>query len=341
MFLYKRNGIYYLHYFDESDNRTRRISTRKRKKPEALKFLSNFQKELSTSKRNKYIPLKQFKEEYIRLVGNTLSKSYNRTIDYSFNKLISFLKDNVPLNKITSKDVETFISENFNKHKYGTALTYRTLKSAFNKAIDWNYISLNPFVKVKLPKIPKKYPVFINETELKSIIYSEANKDMKDFYLLAFHSGMRVGEVINLEWNAVDLTLREITVKNTDTFTTKSKKERTIPINETLYSMLIKRVPKVFSIHKSRYVFEKHEGVRYNTFYVSKKFKKTVLNTKTIDPSIHAHSLRHSFASNLVSRGVSLYVVKELLGHKSVATSQIYSHLDIESLKEAVKVLEA
>lgn len=340
MFLYKRNGFYYLNYFDEFENRTRRISTRKRKKPEALKFLSNFQNELSAAKRNKYISLKQYKEEYIHLVGNTLSASYNKTIDYSFDKLISFLKDNVPLNKITSKDVETFISENFNKHKYGTALTYRTLKSAFNKAIDWNYIEANPFVRVRLPKIPKKNPMFINETELKSIIDSETNKDMKDFYLLAFHSGMRLSEIINLEWDGVDLIQRVIIVKNTDTFTTKSKKERTIPINETLYNMLIKRVPKVFSINKIKYVFEKCEGVKYNPFYVSKKFKKAVLKTKGINHNIHLHNLRHSFASNLVAKGVSIFIVKELLGHKDITTTQIYSHLKIESLKEAVKLLE-
>ena len=59
-----------------------------------------------------------------------------------------------------------------------------------------------------------------------------------------------------------------------------------------------------------------------------------------MDKSIHFHSLRHSFASNLAQQGVSLYVIKELLGHSSVSTTEIYSHLNFETLKEAISVLD-
>ena len=59
-----------------------------------------------------------------------------------------------------------------------------------------------------------------------------------------------------------------------------------------------------------------------------------------MDKSIHFHSLRHSFASNLAQQGVSLYVIKELLGHSSVSTTEIYSHLNLETLKDAISVLD-
>jgi len=68
--------------------------------------------------------------------------------------------------------------------------------------------------------------------------------------------------------------------------------------------------------------------------------KKTLI-ASGINPKIHFHGLRHSFASNLVKKGVSIFIIKELLGHRDIKTTQIYSHLSIDSQKDAVKVLES
>lgn len=79
-------------------------------------------------------------------------------------------------------------------------------------------------------------------------------------------------------------------------------------------------------------------NVKVTSDYVSKKFKTTLRKLK-YDEDLHFHSLRHSFASNLVQKGVLLYVVKELLGHENITTTQIYSHLDNGALKNAVDLL--
>ncbi|MEJ2614304.1 MAG: tyrosine-type recombinase/integrase [Ignavibacteriaceae bacterium] len=129
---------------------------------------------------------------------------------------------------------------------------------------------------------------------------------------------------------------------NTEEFTTKGKRERVIPINETLYPLLQKRLPKVINIKFDDLVFHKN-GFKYNGDYISRKLKKAVRKTAEklpINPALHFHDLRHSFASTLVKKGVSLFVVKELLGHKDIKTTQIYSHLTVDTLREAVKVLE-
>ena len=76
----------------------------------------------------------------------------------------------------------------------------------------------------------------------------------------------------------------------------------------------------------------------FTTNYVSKKFKQAV-RLAGADDKIHFHSLRHSFASDLVNKGVPLYHIKELLGHSSIAVTEIYSHPDLESLHEAVNKL--
>jgi len=82
----------------------------------------------------------------------------------------------------------------------------------------------------------------------------------------------------------------------------------------------------------------KCSGIKLSVDFINKQFKKAVRAAKLND-KIHFHTLRHSFASMLVQRGVSLYVVKELLGHEDLSTTQIYSHLQNQNLMDAVNLL--
>ena len=148
---------------------------------------------------------------------------------------------------------------------------------------------------------------------------------------------MRLSEIINLKWNQISFQDKIIRVLNTNDFTTKGKKERIIPINEKLYQVLSGLVPKIINLNN--YVF-RNNGFKYNEFYISKSFKKAVRTTNSINPQIHYYSLWHSFASNLVKNGVPIKTIKELLGHADISTSLIYSHLTVDTLREAVRVLE-
>ena len=86
------------------------------------------------------------------------------------------------------------------------------------------------------------------------------------------------------------------------------------------------------------YVFHKKRGVVFSENYISKKFKQGC-RLAGVSEKIHFHSLRHSFASNLVQRGVPIYTLQKLLGHSSVTTTEIYSHLSLDGLRDAVNVL--
>jgi integrase/recombinase XerD len=122
-----------------------------------------------------------------------------------------------------------------------------------------------------------------------------------------------------------------------ENFTTKSKKQRYVPVCEELVKLL--KVKSETQVVNEGFVFCKPDGCAYTGDYASKCFKDAC-RSLGIDKAIHFHSLRHSFASNLVQKGVSLYVVKELLGHSSISTTEVYSHLNVESLREAVKKLD-
>ncbi len=338
MFIFKRKGIYYLEYFDEIENRKRRVSTKARLKPDALKFLTQFNQKINERKIARYISIKDFRQEYIEYLEQSHTQSYISLAKTAFKVLVNY-SGNIPLAKLNNRIMEKFILEHFNRTCYGARHYYINLNAAFNKAIVWGYLTENPLRQIKLPKIPKSFPVFINNTELNLIVQNTKHRDLQDIFLTAFHTGMRLSEIINLKWSAINLSERTIIVQNNETFTTKSKKERLIPINDTLATVLNNRIPKVLNIKLDEYVFCKYSEVPYLKDYVSKNFKK-VVRKLGMNERLHLHSLRHSFASNLVQAGVSLYVVKEILGHEDLSTTQIYSHLQKENLISAVKVLD-
>ena len=333
MQLFKRNGYYQIQYFDDKLQRVRRKSLRTKIKNEAITQLTNFKKSLIEYQKFPPLTLSQFKDEYAKFIKENYSKKYLTSVELSFRSLTSYINKDIYLSDLNNIMMEKFLLNVFSKSKYAANLYCRTLKAAMNKAITWNYISKNPFKGIKLPKIPKKYPTFILEKELNIIIDSIKERDIKDVITLAFFTGMRLSEIINLCWSAVDLKSGIITVQNNETFTTKSKRERIIPMHERVRLVLCNRPRR----DSDRYVFAKC-GILYLQEFISKKFKKSLLQAG-LSNELHFHSLRHSFASNLVQKGISLYVVKELLGHESINTTQIYSHLQNESLVNAISVL--
>lgn len=315
------------------------VSTKTKDKAEAEKFLSSFKPDdfPPAAVQIQPITLSKFRDEYIDYIQVTKSKHYVRSIKLSFRLLIKYTGD-IHLNKLDLRTLDKFITHTFSRTPRGSGLYYRTLKAAFSKAVAWNYLYENPLKKIKAPKVAKLLPVFISETELHLIIGNTSEQFLKDLFLTSFYTGMRIGELVNMKWSWIDLSQNIITVQCSESFTTKSKKERIIPICATLRNTLLNRFPKIVKISSDDYVFTRIPGIKLNEDYVSKKFKK-VIRAVGLSDKIHFHTLRHSFASLLVQRGVSLYVVKELLGHENIITTQIYSHLQKDNLRDAVNLI--
>jgi integrase len=250
---------------------------------------------------------------------------------HSLERFIKVVGSETDVKDITRSMAESFVLNTYQRSKWSASLQLRHLKAIFNRAIDWGYINVNVFKGIKL-KIPVNNPVFINKKELELIVSKEGNHTLASLYRFAFYSGMRLSEIVNLEWEDVDLKNKLIQVKNKDGFTTKSKRERVIPISKPL-----KKILKSVKSNGS-YVFNK-SGERFNPTYASRAFKRSV-RFAGLDDKIHFHTLRHSFASNLAQRGVNLYVIQKLLGHSKITTTQIYSHLRTEDLVKAINELK-
>jgi integrase len=125
----------------------------------------------------------------------------------------------MPLENISSKDIDQFISSATAKSKHSASLYYRTIKAAFNKALVWNYISENPFNKIKPPKVPKPFPAFINANELQQILDNTVREFLKPIFYTAFYTSMRLAEILNMKWNWIDFQNNIITVKCDGSFT--------------------------------------------------------------------------------------------------------------------------
>ena len=338
-FLFRRGKYYHLQFQPDGQNKPKRISTGCIKKNDALKFLVEYKSKLESESVITDQTWENFRKDYLEYIKQSHSYAYYIDIRTTFNQFNIYAKDSISLKQITPQMIEKFISDTSLRSKHQAKKNYVNLKCAFGKAVVWNYLKFNPLRNIKPPKVPSNNPIFINEDELKKIIRKEPSELLRDIYFFAFHTGMRLGEIVNLKWDQVSLSERVIRVQNTKNFTTKGKKERLIPINEKLYLKLQRRVPKIIKISNSDFVFNKN-GFKFNPDYISKNFKAAVRKVKSVNQEFHFHGLRHSFASNLVQKGVSLFVVKELLGHQDLRTTQIYSHLTISSLREAVKALE-
>jgi len=154
-----------------------------------------------------------------------------------------------------------------------------------------------------------------------------------DLVIFTLNTGMRRGEIINLRWVDVDLEHRLIRIVNQEHFTVKGGRGRTIPMNDTVYTILQNRL----SI--GSYVFTNQAGGKLYDNYIQHRFKKYIRRLG-LNPNLHFHHLRHTFATSLVKQGVPIYEVQHLLGHANVTTTQIYSHMSVEDLRSAVGVLD-
>lgn len=281
------------------------------------------------------VTLRVFAEEYSNLIKQNRSAAYYNSVAISLKHLTDYFGIQRSIQSIGLKEVESFLTYLQRKVVKGYRVYYRTLKAAFNKAIDWGYVKENYFLKVKLPKKQRVNPAYIDERQLLLICQKIEVDVVKEISILGFYTGMRLNELVNLTWRNVNLTTRIITVGDED-FTTKGRNQRYIPIcDEALTSILSQRERRKAIPIGNAIVFCKPNGKPYTGDFISKRFKSACKAAGT-DKAIHFHSLRHSFASNLAQKGVSLYTIKELLGHSSISTTEIYSHLNMDSLKDAI-----
>jgi len=320
--LFRRsNGYYYV--LKTVNNRRVWESTGARNKAKALKYLIQGQK---PADRGASLKLSQFQDQVIAYARTNVAPSTVLLYGYALRDLIRLVGDN-SLTEYTPQTVEQFkVARLSEVSPVKVNIDFRTLRAAFSLGVKWGIIPDNPFKKCRQLRIPPTRPVYLTLEEYRKVI-SVMDKDwFKEIVRFAVATMMRLGEIVNLRWESVDLERRVIFVENNADFRTKTRKSRVLPMDEWIYNLLkgLKR--------KSELVFTFPEGRHLRVGYVSSRFKKYVRKAE-IRPDIHFHSLRHTGATWLVQSGVPIYTVQHILGHSTIQMTQVYSHLEAEDLR--------
>ena len=203
----------------------------------------------------------------------------------------------------------------------------------FNKAIDWGHSRTNPVNKVDRLKVPRRHPEFYEIAEVAQLLQAaRQSENAQDYGLvcLAVNTGMRREEILHLEWSDVDLLRSVVRVQPKEAWNTKTGKPRSIPLSLEALEAL-KAHPRHFGCS---WVFWIGNGQRMKT---PQGYERAVKRAGI--RRLRFHDLRHTFASHMVMTGVGILTVGELLGHQSIAMTQVYAHLAPAHMEAAIRRL--
>lgn len=194
------------------------------------------------------------------------------------------------------------------------------VNGAFIFGIQENLLTVNPFQGIKdLPTVDKSGISFYSEEELQRI-FADVGEFWEQFFKVLYLTGLRKDELLNLKWSNVNFEQEQITVTSDDSFTTKTKRSRVIPMHQEVVRLLKNRV----GIHPVYCFTSPNANTKLG---VDKPYHAIKRTLNKLGLSGDVHKFRHTFASHLVMAGVSLETLAELLGHSKIETTQIYAHL--------------
>lgn len=276
---------------------------------------------------NKFIDYLSNQKNYSK---NTI-KSYKKDIS----QFISFLKEEKigDFEKVGYDDFIKFISKlkssEFKEKSIGRKIA--AIKSFYKFLTLRKYIKKNPALLIKSPKIPERLPNFLTYNEVLKILEIPPRDNwqyLRDRAIieLLYSTGIRVGELVNLKIEDINFAEEVIKVKG------KGRKERIVPVGKFALDCLIEYIERRPN-KGEKFVFLNKYGKKLTERSVERIIKKYSI-IAGINKKVTPHTLRHTFATHLLDRGADLRFVQELLGHERITTTQVYTHLTIEKLKE-------
>ena len=213
------------------------------------------------------------------------------------------------------------------------------LKSFFKFQLQKGFLEQSPMTGVIVPKIGKKLPVYVEQKDIHTLFshveFPDSWKGETDRLLLSifYQTGMRLSELVNLKESQVNFGSGTIKVLG------KGNKERIIPISPEMSAQVRKyglEKRRQFEAPVSEFLLVDKKGRKLYPKYAYLTVKKYLAEITTVDKK-SPHVLRHTFATHLMNAGADLASVKELLGHSSLAATQVYTHNTIEKLKDIYK----
>lgn len=251
------------------------------------------------------------------------------------------------LNEVSTSVVRSWMANLKNKHKDTNKTIHRkmsSVKSLYKFLLRKKITDKSPADALTLPKIQKRLPEFLKESEVEKMLLTKEDSNKKELSSkdiwrnrtkelateFFYATGMRLSELVNLKEKDIDLVYQQVKVLG------KGSKERIIPLPAHLLNEIKKYIDdKPTGSASEFFVNEKGEKLYAKFFYIG--VKKQMINSDVKLKKKSPHILRHTFATHLLNEGADINAIKELLGHSNLAATQVYTHNTIEKLKEVYK----
>ncbi|WP_243366412.1 tyrosine-type recombinase/integrase [Fundidesulfovibrio soli] len=283
---------------------------------------------------------KFFTETYAPHSLTSKSKKSTDREDQLFRLWISPVIGDLPFKKISALQLNQIRSNMLEKGIAPRSVTYAfaVIRQVFNYAKFCHMSELDsPTQRIQMPKFDNQRKRFLSPDEAAILLKAlkEKSEQVYEISIMSFECGLRANEIFSLKWKDIDLENEIITI-----FDSKNSKSRPAFMTENVKNMLLSKKQG----DKNDLIFVGREGVKISQ--ISRTFRIVVdelgLNNGVSDPrqKLVFHTLRHTYASWLAMDGTDIYMVKELMGHSSLAMTQRYAHLGNGALRKAAKKLD-
>lgn len=264
---------------------------------------------------------------------NTVN-SYKKDLDIYLDYLTMFKKD---YRYMTKEDIIGYLKylDKLYKNK-SIARMISSTRSFYNYLQNINVLDSNIFNRVKNPKVEKKLPNYLNILEVEELLDHFKSNDPKDIreeliFEIIYSTGIRVSELSNLKINNIDFNSKQIKVMG------KGSKERIVFYGDVLSKLLELYLTSSRPIYenienKNDYLLINNKGDRLSVASIE-KYLDDLLKRLSLSHRVTPHELRHTFATHMLDNGADLRTIQELLGHESLKTTQIYTHVSIDRLR--------
>src|SRR6266566_3196603 len=258
------------------------------------------------------LPCKDFAQMYLEREGALL-----KSIRTERNRVLAWAREfgNRPLGQITRTEIEAWRREKMARCRPATInRDLSRLRHMLSLAVEWELLEESPMAGIRFLRENNARTRYLSLEECQGLIASCIAPHIRAIVTVALHSGMRLGEILNLCWHDLDFASSFILVRDS-----KNGEARHVPMDATL-SVLFRAYPHrpgtdlVFSSSSGGHIVDVRTG-----------FQNACKRAGLID--LHFHDLRHTFASQFVMSGGDLYILKEILGHKSITMSHLYARL--------------
>ncbi|MDC6466352.1 site-specific tyrosine recombinase XerD [Flavobacteriaceae bacterium] len=281
-------------------------------------------------------------KNYLKLergLSDNSIKSYDYDLVLFKNFLVANKINDTPFN-CKSETIKNYLYKSFSdKKSRSQARSISAIKSFFNYLIFEGYINESPISNIEAPKQEKKLPVVLTEDEIKNLINSiDLNHNFgqrnKTIIEILYGTGIRVSELVNLKLS--NIFFKENIIKVIG----KGNKERFVPLGEIASCEM-----KIYINDRNRLKIDSKSSDilflnRYGRRLTRSMIFKIISDASKrigLDKKISPHTLRHSFATHLIKNGADLRTIQLILGHESITTTEIYTHLDTLHLEEVLK----